>query len=137
MRTLIPTLTLVTTLALTAFSEAGPRQRKVAPPTSHLNALEHLCQTMGALAYKFVESRDAGVSYFTLLEELRRFIAQHPPTSYVERSIAASTLDNLRMVYDTPYVTPAGNRQVTERMCLRELERYVQEHNTTAAKDRY
>ena len=137
MRKLIPTLTLVTTLALASFSDAGQRPRKAVPTPSPLNALERLCQTMGSMASSYVESRDAGISYFTMLEALHRAIAQHPPTNYLEESLAQSTLDNLRMVYDTPYVTPTGNRQATERMCLRALEQYTQAYKAQTTKDRY
>ena len=52
MRTLIPTLTLATTLALASFSTAGPRQHKTAPPPSSLSVLEHLCQTLSTVAYR-------------------------------------------------------------------------------------
>jgi hypothetical protein len=107
MRKFIPTLTLATTLAFASVSEAGPRARKETPPTSHLNELEHLCQTLGGVAYKYVTARDAGVSYFTILELLRRKIAQRPATGDLEASLDASMLANLRMVYDTPYVRVA------------------------------
>jgi hypothetical protein len=137
MRKYLPTLTLAGTLLLGSLSEAGSRPPKTAPTPSTLNTIERLCQTVGSAAYRHVESRNAGISYFTMLETYRQLMAVRPSTTHLEASIDASILDNLRFVYDTPSVTPAGNRQATERMCLQAIEQYVQDNPSVATTPRY
>jgi hypothetical protein len=76
---------------------------------------EYYCQQMGALAFKGAEARDVGITYLTLVSTLR----QPPrPTTEVGRSQALMNEQVIRLVYESPHLTPATIRQTTELGCL-------------------
>ena len=136
MRTLIPTLTLVTTLALTTLCEAGPRKPAPAPAVSTLTPIEGLCHEVGNTAKKNAKMRDAGLSYLEAAQLMRQFIANNPIPGEWGVWLYTSILGNLRWVYDNPSTSAQQIRTETELACLR-----IAEHNglsgTTVVKDRY
>ena len=79
MRKLIPTLTLITTLALTSLCDAGARARKT-PPL--LTPFESLCYEYGLWAKSTAGARDRGASYLQLLTILRRNFRERPDTVF-------------------------------------------------------
>ena len=136
MRKFIPTLTLATTLALASFSAAGPRQHKATPPTSLLTEGEHLCQTLGSIAYKQATARDAGVPYTQLLASLRSTLAKMEAPNPLTIQLSQLMLAVLRVTYDRPQATPALVQQQTELLCLGMVEKQLGS-TPTVAKDRY
>jgi hypothetical protein len=117
-------------LTLVSTSEAKPRQTPKAPQAaSTLTLDETYCQTLGALAFKQAQARDAGLSYLTVLEILRRLPT--PPTAAGAQARQAG-ITLLRVVYDFPHTTPVTFRRNTELTCLDQLAPTLTDVQTSA-----
>ena len=133
MRNLIPTLTLATTLALASLSDAGPRQRPVAPAQpSVLSQAERLCEAYGTFAFNRAMDRNHGFAMFDVLRRSRQWdIANN-----VEEASRRMHEAIIRGVYgqEGQQLSPIGLRQMTEVACIEGIERPT---TTTTLKDRY
>ena len=129
MRKFIPTLTLVTTLALTTVCAAGPRVRQ---PPPLLTPEETLCHAFGELTYDLAVGRDAGIPILHAISLMRAGLRENVRSPVIEQMLT----DAAKLIYKHPNVQPDFVRQTNTLVCL-ENRPFAGAQTPTKTKDRY